>query len=1090
MKRLLFTLFFCVPLIGNSAQISFVLDNPSLKELISEIETQSDFKFAYGSEIQIQTKLYGRYSFQDEDLKKILTTLSTKTHFSFEVLGNNIAITVDPPVKNIGIEKTKPQMNIEGNVTDSNGTPLPSVTVQEEGTNNGVMTDFDGNYSIEVSSSESVLVFSYIGMETAERTVGDNTTINVQMEDDSQALDEVVVVGYGTQRRSDITGAVGVVSSEEFEDEPVVQVGQALQGKVAGLQVSQNSGSPGSGLLIRVRGTGTVNNSEPLYVVDGNPNANPIDLIPEQIESIQVLKSASAAAIYGAQGANGVILITTKQGKSGKPTLNINFSQGWQEIQRHIPMTNAMEYATLYNEALINAGEDPIYPDPSALGEGTDWQEEVFQVAPMTNLSVSTSGGGESSSYFFSAGYSDQEGIVKGSGFDRLNLRVNTSMDITPAITIGENLSASLSNFENISQFNFGSILGSTLTANPEIPARFPDGSWGFSETSLNSTNPAANIHYSNNDTKRTVINGNVYTDISFLQDFVFRSQFNFNLGFTENVIFNPEYSISPRTFNAVANLTENFSRFTEYSWANTLTYNKSFEDHTFEALAGYTMQEAYSKNVSAYGAGLPANATDNENLRYLDLNTQSNSVGGSAGSYGILSYLGRVNYNYARRYFVTANFRADGSSRFGVNNKWGNFPSFSLGWKLSEENFLQNTEWITNLMLRGGWGSLGNQGSLPNYAFANLVEPNNNYVFGYPQEVYRGQAPTGLGNPDLKWESTQETNIGLDFSGFEGKLRGSLDWYNRETTDMLLQVPIAGYAGIEDSPYVNGGSVVNKGYEAMLSYENTTQGGLAYSLSGNIAHNSNEVTSLSNAGSSLYQFISFVGLVNVTQVGSPIASFWGWQTDGIFQTPEEVEMHAFQSNGTAPGDIRFKDINGDNIINAEDQTIIGDPWPSFTYGMNGSLSYSNFDFSVALQGVSGNEIFSAYKFRTEGPNFFNYTQNVFDNRWTGPGTSNDVPRLNSDDPNNNFRSSEYYLEDGSYLRIRNIQLSYRLPEEVFENLRLSIYGSVQNAFTFTSYSGFDPEIGTNGSNSLYVGIDETNYPVPRIYTLGLKMSL
>lgn len=1067
------------------------LQNAGIKQLLEELENNSKYRFVYDKSILSYKK---NFTIKEKQifLKDLLRKISRQSNLRFKQVNDNVNVRLIKSISQIQvIQEQSADVTITGKVVGEDGIPLLGVSVVAQGTSIGAVTDFDGNYTLSVPEG-STLVFSFIGMQTKIVEIGSSTTIDIVLEENVSSLDEVVVIGYGTQKRSDITGAIGVVGSEEFEDEPVIQIGQALQGKVAGLQVSQNSGAPGSGLLIRVRGTGTVNNAEPLYVVDGNPNVDPIDLIPEQIESIQVLKSASAAAIYGAQGANGVILITTKQGRKGDSKLNINFSQGYQEIQRHVPMTNAMQYATLYNEGLVNAGGSPIYSDPSALGVGTDWQKAVFQVAPMTNVTVSASGGSETSRYYFSAGYMTQEGILKGSSFDRFNLRINSSHDISPTITVGQNMSASLSNYENISEFSFGSILGSTLTANPEVPVKFPDGSWGFSPTSLNSTNPAANIHFTNDDTKRSVVNGNVYTNITLLKDFVFRSQFNFNIGYSENVNFNPERYISPRSFNEVATLTENSNRFSENSWANTLTYTKVIGEHNIDALAGFTTQESQTKYVQAYGAGLPANATDNENLRYLDLSTQSNRVAGNAGSYGILSYLGRVNYSYAGKYFSTVNFRADGSSRFGENNKWGYFPSFSLGWKLSEEGFMLENEWINNLMIRGGWGSLGNQSSLPNYAFANLVTPNINSVIGNPQEVLRGQAPIGLGNPDLKWESTRETNLGLDFTGFEGKVTASFDWYKKQTTDMLLQVPLAGYSGIQSFPYVNGGEILNKGYEIMLGYKNTTPGGLSYSVSGNIAHNKNEVVDLSNAGSSLFQRISFIGLINVTQEGSPIASFWGWETDGLFQTQEEVDNHAFQSSGTAPGDIRFKDINGDNVVNAEDQTIIGNPWPSIVYGINGSLSYKNFDFRLQLQGVSGNDIYMASKFRTEGSNFFNYTKNVWDNRWTGPGTSNTVPRVNTDDPNNNMRSSEYYLENGAYLRVRNIQFSYKFPETVFKDAaNVSIYASIQNAFTFSKFPGFDPELGTNSDNNpLYVGIDESNYPVPRIYTIGLKIGL
>ncbi|WPP49185.1 SusC/RagA family TonB-linked outer membrane protein [Catalinimonas niigatensis] len=1078
----------------NDIIVSLDVNDERLVDVFTHLEKLTEFKFAYNHR-NLDEKQKVTFTAQEESLANILFMISKQTRLSFKRINENIHVLKHEKEKFKAVEEVLVDImaiTVTGKVTDyETGESLPGVNVLVKETSNGTITDIDGAYSITVDDEEASLVFSSIGYLSEEIAIQGRTTIDVVLSPDIQSLEEVVVVGYGTQRRSDLTAAVGSVSAKEIENEPVIQVGQALQGKVAGLQVSQNSGAPGSGLLIRVRGTGTVNNAEPLYVIDGNPNANPLDLVPDQIESIQVLKSASAAAIYGAQGANGVILITTKQGKAGASQLNVNFSQGWQQIQRNLPMTNAREYAILYNEGLVNAGDQPLYPDPDALGEGTDWQKEVFQIAPMTDVSVSASGGSESSRFYFSAGYINQDGIVKGSSFDRMNLRINSSHDINSSIRIGQNLSASLAKYEQITEFNFGSVLGNTLTANPEVPVRMPDGGWGYSETSLNSTNPLATINYTNNDTRRPVINGNVYADVTLLKDLVFRSQFNFNMGYSENTVFNPAYRISSRIFNEVADLAENTTRFREHSWANTLTYQKSVGNHNFDLLGGVTIQESFTQFISAFAAGLPENATINPSLRYLDLSTQGNRVEGDAGEWGILSFLGRVNYNYMGKYFTTVNFRADGSSRFGENNKFGYFPSFSLGWKISEEPFLQNVDWVNNLMLRGGWGSLGNQSSLPNYAFANLVTPNINYSFGWPQQVRRGQAPIGVGNPDLKWEATQETNLGFDFMGFEGKVTASFDWYYKKTTDMLLQVPVAQYSGIQESPFVNGGNVVNKGVEIMLGYENTSPGGFNYSISGNVAHNKNEVTQLSNDGSALFYRASFIGLVNITEVGSPIASFYGWKTDGLFQSQEEIDAHAVQSTGTAPGDIRFVDLNEDGVVNADDQTIIGNPWPQLTYGLNSSFSYKGFDLRLQFQGVYGNDILMALKFRTEGSNFFNYTQNVWDNRWTGPGTSNTVPRMTTNDPNNNMRSSEYYVEDGSYLRLRNIQLGYRIPQSVVNIRSFRIYASVQNALTLTKYPGFDPEIGTNrDDNPLYIGIDETNYPVPRIYTVGVNIGI
>jgi TonB-linked SusC/RagA family outer membrane protein len=983
------------------------------------------------------------------------------------------------------------QKSVSGTVRDATNRPAAGATVTVTGTSQAAQTGASGEFSIIVPQGRDSLTISFVGSTSQTVAIGSGSTVNITLNAADNSLEGVIVIGYGTQKRSDVTGAIGTVSAKEMADEPVIQVGQALQGKVAGLQVSQNSGAPGSALLIRVRGTGTVNNAEPLYVVDGNPNANPLDIAPDQIESVQVLKSASAAAIYGAQGANGVVLITTKQGRSGKSQLDVNISRGWQQIQKYFGVTNAMQYATLYNEGRVNGGEAPIYPDPASLGEGTDWQKEIFQIAPMTDITVSASGGNEFSKFFFSAGYTDQEGIIKGSSFDRANIRINSSHTINKYIKIGQNLSGSIARYSNISEFNFGSILGTALTANPEIPVKNPDGTWGFSPTSLNSGNPAATIHYTNDDSRRPVANGNAYIDITPFKGLVFRSQYNFNIGFVEQKVFTPFYRVSTSQFNDVARLIETQRRFREYSWANTLTYQTSFGDHNLEALVGITNQESYAQTIVSDGRGLPNAATDNENLRYLDLAISNFAVSGGASEWGILSYLGRINYNFKSKYLATINFRADGSSRFGENNKFGYFPSFSLGWKIKEEDFMSDVDWIDNLMLRGGWGSLGNQNSLPNYAFANLVTPNINYAFGNPGTVVRGQAPTTLGNPDLKWESSKETNLGFDFRGFGGHVTASFDWYKKTTSDMLLQVPLVGYTGVTTAPYVNGGNVVNRGVEIMIGYNNTTPGGFTYEVSGNVSFNKNKVTQLSNAGTAIQQFISFVGLVNSTQVGAPIASFYGWQTDGIFQTKEEVDNHAFQSNGTSPGDFRFRDLDGNDTINAKDQGVIGNPWPKATFGLNANFGFKGFDFRLQLQGTYGNDIFQGFKFRTEGANFFNYTENVWDNRWTGPGTSNKQPRLTTTDPNNNMRSSTYYVEDGSYLRVRNIQLGYRIPSSVSHLRSSRIYVSVQNAFTFTKYSGFDPEIGTNAANNpLYIGIDETNYPVPRIYTVGLNIGL
>jgi TonB-linked SusC/RagA family outer membrane protein len=971
------------------------------------------------------------------------------------------------------------EIRVQGKVTDQNNVPLPGVTISVEGLSLGSVTDLEGNYSLVVPEG-STLVFSFIGFETQKIVVGVQNIINVTLIEEVSSLDEFVVVGYGTQSKRNVTSSIGSVTSEEIENYPVQQMGQALQGKVAGLHIVQNSGSPGSSLTVRIRGIGTVNNSEPLYVIDGNLGADPSDLDPSHIESIEVLKSASAAAIYGAQGANGVVLITTKNGIKGAPNLQVDFYRGFQEVHRTMPVMNGRQFATIYNQALTNSGRSPLFTDVESIGEGTDWQNAIFRTAPIQNVSFSVNGGTEQGTYFLSGGYFRQKGIVINSDYSRLNFRVNSEYKVNSVVSFGENLSLSYGVRNDIPEFGSRNPVPNSWHMDPTTPVKNPDGSWGFPKFS-DTKNPVAEATLYNNTTKRPSISGSAFLDIRPLKNLVFRSQINLNLGFSNGYQYTPTYDIFPLQRNLVTSVSRTEFQWTNWDWQNTVTYDITHGKNEIEILGGITALSNHSEEMSASGQGVPENANSDPNLRYLDLANTGQQVSGSAGEFSMFSVLGRVNYSYNGTYLFTGNFRADGSSKFGSNNRFGIFPSFSAGWRISDEDFMQDISFIDDLKIRGGWGMLGNQNSLPNYAFANSLTSNLIYVFG--QDISQGQALTSEGNPDLKWETTKEIDIGFDFVGFENKVTFSASYYKKNTTDMLLRIPFPAFTGVQQPPFVNGGDVLNKGFELMIGYQNTQSDMLFYDVSINLSHNTNEVIELDNNQAAIFS----AGNYSRTVVGEPIATFYGYIMDGIFQTQEEVEDHAFQSPGTAPGDIRFRDLNNDGITNQIDRKNMGNPWPDFTYGLNGNLRYKHFDIGVALQGVYGNDIIAAWKSFTQGSNFYNYDLEML-NSWNGEGSSNSIPRVNVNDPNDNLRVSSYFIENGSYLRLKHFQLGYTLPGGTIDKIKkLRVYITGQNLLTFTKYPGFDPEIGSPGS-TLDIGVDRGYYPQPRTITVGLNL--
>lgn len=993
------------------------------------------------------------------------------------------------------------QRIISGIVSDEKE-PLIGATVQLKGTGIGVATDIDGNYKIEVPNNDAVLVFSYIGLETQEVVVGTQTSINVVLVENASVLDEVIVVGYGTQKRSNISGSVGVVTSEEITETPVLRVEQALQGRTAGVQIAQNSGSPGSALTVRIRGIGTINNSDPLYIVDGVPVGGIDYLNPNDIESINVLKDAASAAIYGARGANGVVLITTKGGKRDQEgQITYDSYYGVQSPWKTINLMSAEQYAILSNEARINSGLTPLpeFSNPAALGAGTDWLAAIFQDAPMTSHQIGMTGGSAKSAYALSANYFSQDGIVGGekSNFQRMTVRFNANTDIKSWLKVGNNIS-----FTNIErQFlpennEFTTPLVRALNMDPVTPIRKADGTYAYSRyADTDIVNPLNAIEQTHNTWNSNRLVGSVYGEAQIMEGLTFKSTYSMDITFAEQNTFFPRFDLSndPALADAPAgerNLINSVgignNIWTNWQWENLATYNKTVGDHVIVANLGTTML----KNRHDYNGGantnLPSNRVEDAYIsNTIDPITSMSSYSGADES-SMMSFFTRVNYEYQDKYLGSVTFRADGSSRFGANKRFGYFPSASFAWVTSREDFW-DYDAFSFFKVRASWGQNGSD-QIGNYGFTSVVSNGQNYTFGPGQVITNGAIALSPGNPDLQWETSTQTNLGVDAEFFDGEIAFTADYYVKNTSDMLYAAPIPLHVGAAFPPTQNIGEVRNSGLELAINHRKTL-GDIKYAVGGNIAFVNTEVVYLGEGGEpiSTGRVQSANANVSRTEVGQPIAGFYGYVTDGIFQNTEEVAAHAFQSEQTQPGDIRFKDLDGDGIINENDQTYIGNPTPDFTYGANLSVDYKNFDFSLFLLGAYGNDIYNA----TVRYDFTYVNRPVSElNRWTGEGSTNENPRVSLTDPNQNARVSDRFVEDGSFMRIKNVQLGYTLPKAVSNRLKIDkfrVYVSAQNLLTFTQYSGLDPEIGA--LNALEIGIDRGFYPQARTFLGGVQLA-
>lgn len=997
-------------------------------------------------------------------------------------------------------------------ISAEDGLPIIGGNVLLQGTSTGTVTDFDGNYEITVPGDDAVLVFSYTGMSSQEVVVGDRSVINITMQTDAQLLDEVVVVGYGVQKKSVVTGAIASVTAEEISQTPVLRVEQALQGRTAGVQVTSSSGQPGDALTVRIRGAGTTGNADPLYVVDGLPVGGIDYLNPGDIESIEVLKDAASAAIYGARAANGVVLITTKSGQAGKIQVNYDGYYGVQDPWRKLAVLNAREYAVIQNEAAAASGFSIPFDNPEALGEGTNWQDLLFnENAPLTNHQLSITGGNDRSTFAGTLSYFSQEGIVGGdkSQFDRYTARVNSTHKIGERFTFGENLSFTHIDRRSIDGNNeFGGPLMSTLNIDPITPLyeNDPDRLATYDPRAVTDdegnvyaispyatqevVNPLARLEVTNGRYKLDKIVGNVYGELEILKGLNLKSSFGIDLAYGGGDNFRPVFFLNAAQISNESRVDKNIDRWFNWIWENTLSYQKDFGAHNLGLLLGTTAQEFNYENI----AGGKSNTvfSDFENA-YLNTatNEESATIGGGAAESSLLSYFGRVTYDFNDKYLFTAIFRVDGSSRFGENNRFGFFPSLSAGWVMSEEPFMQDVDFIDFLKIRASWGQNGNQ-EIGNYRWASTIATGAGYSFGDGTLFTSGALPSSVPNPDLEWETSEQTDIGIDLRFMDGRLTFTTDYYVKETKGLLVDAPIPGIVG-NNAPTVNGGNVENRGVEFALGYRNKLSD-FNYSLSVNASYNENEVTAINNAeGVILGAGFSTYGTVSRAAIGFPIAYFWGLRTDGLFQNEAEVESYTSGSGGliqpdASPGDIRFVDLNGDGTINDQDRTIIGNPTPDWTFGFNLGADYKGFDLNLFVQGASGNEIFNGT--RRHDLTSANMPAR-FLNRWTGEGTSNDIPRSTVSDPNGNFsKISDFYIEDGSFLRVKDLQVGYTLSANALRFLNMAkvrLYVAAQNLLTITDYNGFDPEIGAR--SSLDIGIDRGIYPQARSYRFGMNVT-
>ena len=1081
---------------AGTQQIELHTKARSLKKVLTELERRYRVNFAYDEQL-----MAGRLTETGMDattsLEQNLSQLLNDQGLRYQKIKDNLYViqpTADPASANPGIAPDAARLSavaeapqarrVSGRVTDENNAGLPGANVIEKGTKNGTTTDADGNFVLTVSDGATALVVSSVGYLAQEVAIGNRTTADVKMAVDNRTLDEVVVVSYGTQKRANLTEAVGIVPIGDAKKVQAASVVDQIQGRVAGVTVASTGGQPGATASIRIRGSGTFNtNQDPIYVIDGVIiGSAAADFNPNDIESMTILKDAAATALYGSRGMNGAVVITTKRGKSGKAKVEYNGYYGVQNIAKLLPLANRDQYIKLWTDS-YNNGKLPV-PDFGKGGYNTDWQRELIKAGPITDHNVSISGGSENSNYRISAGYFNQDGTIIGPNYKRYSARVNAGAT-RGKLNIGESLYLAFINSKNVNGQPFENVLRMSPTIPVYDPSHVSGYGFGSDNNATFGTNPIGQQLKDDNTGMTYKLLGNVFAEYQFLPWLSYRLSLSLDFNHYQNKYFARPGALSYNSPDTpYSTLDDTYGRFFNTIVENTLNLNKAFGKHQLGGLLGYTRQRDDQNEVYAHTEGIIGD------YKQQGAGTSNLRTGGFQSIGGLVSYLGRVNYSYDGRYILQANIRRDASSKFPKDNQVAYFPSVSAAWNISREEFLKNVSAISDLKVRASYGSVGNQ-AIGAYRLDPTIQQNLNYVLGGGNTIVAGAANTQLQNANLKWESKTTTDVGVDVSLFNGKVQVTADYFHSISKNLLLQVPLplsAGNAG--DPPYDNIGKIQNNGFELSATYQNK-RGDFKYSINAQITSIRNKALQLvpTNGNQPLYGY----GNITKTEVGGPLAAFYVLKTNGIFQNQAEIDAGPKQSNVT-PGDVRFVDTNGDGKIDFNDRQIVGTPFPKLEYGTNIALSYKNIDFTIFFQGVSGNLLFNHGRNVTDR---FDDVQNVRTDvtYWTGPGTSTTTPKPIKGDPTlNPSANTDRWVESGAYGRIRTMQVAYNFSSAFLSRAKLGtarVYVNAQNLLTITKYSGYNPDVVGNGGSANYLnrGIDAGNYPVARVISGGLQLS-
>ena len=1072
---------------SQNAKVSIHMNNVKLDKILNEIENQTDYLFIYNNQVDINKIISVKV--KNEAVAQVLDRILSGTGINYELEGTHIILTTEA-IKDLHAQQQA--KTVTGTVTDVSGEPIIGANIRIKGTTTGTITDIDGNFSIE-AEPQSVIEVSYIGYLTQETVINNQKSIRFLLKEDTKTLDEVVVIGYGVQKKADLTGSVANINTEKLNTQSNANIGQALQGKIAGVDIVSQGGAPGSGTRIMVRGIGTLNNASPLYIVDGM-YMNSIDHInPNDIASIDVLKDASSAAIYGSRAANGVIIVTTKEGSNteGKPIIDLSVNLGISTASKFLDMLDAKGWAEVTTIARQAIGKPALdMATDLANKPDNDWQDIMFRPALMQNYNLSVKGGGKYSTYYTGLGYFNQDGIVKGTNYQRYNIQ--SKNDYKRGIfSAGTNLIISFSHDKPLHQELRGGMIGTILQSVPTLEKYDDTREGGYGGTYgdvVNIPHPLAIIDDNIMDryNENVKIFANLYAQIELFKGLKYKLNLTPDFSFERYKNYLNKYDFGLAT-NSITQLTERQRRRRNILVENLLTFDRTFGEHKISALAGYTYQDSRFRHIQAYGEGLP------QGLEEIDAATTNRSNEGNSWRSVLTSILGRVFYSYQNKYLFTATIRRDGSSKFGKNNRYGYFPSFSLGWNVAEEKFMENVHWLDQLKLRGGYGVLGNQ-EIDNYQYSSTITTGINYPDGNGG-LLQGAFPKNFANPDIKWEETAMTNVGIDFMAFNNRLSLTADYYVKNTKDILLTVPIPISSGGANDPIRNAGKIRNNGFEFNLGWMDQPNPDISYGINLIGSFNKNKVIAMGSESGSIKGGSTNQNITtSETKAGYPIGGYWLISTAGYFNSQEEVDAYAKDGKkiqpAAEPGDIKFVDANNDGVINDDDRVFQGSPFPDFTFALNGNMRYKNFDLSIGLQGVLGNKIYNATRQTledvTKGSNFLASCLDY----WTPENKNASHPRLTWDDPNRNTRAeSDRYLENGSYLRLRSVQLGYTFPQTWFKGAiqHARVYINAENLFTITSYSGYSPDV--NADNANYRGFDNFIYPTNRTFMLGLNVT-